>query len=313
MHYVTPYPGEPAARDRFIIDLRGPRPRHDPWRYQHLAVEDEPTERGDVARVGTVFLTGRECPWRCAMCDLWRSTTREDTPAGAIPAQVEAALRAWRDRGDAISRLKLYNASNFFDPRAVPDGDYTAIAAAVSGLDQVVVESHPSLIGDRVDRFLDALKGHAGRPSQGHRLEVAMGLETVHPAALDALNKRMTTDDFARAAGELHRRDISLRVFVLIGPPFVPADEQDAWLLKSVAFAEECGASVISLIPTRAGNGAMAALTKQGLFRELSAEDVQRSLSLVIARHPGPQPSALSPSPRLSPRIFLDPWAAHAD
>ena len=299
MHYLSPYPDTPAARDRFIIDLRGPRPRHDPWRYQDLAVEDEPTERGDIARVGTVFLTGRECPWRCAMCDLWRYTTREDTPAGAIPAQVEAARRTWRERGEAISRLKLYNASNFFDPRAVPESDYAPIAAHLSDLDQVIVESHPSLIGDRVDRFRDAL--NTGRHSKGRHLEVAMGLETVHPTALDALNKRMTTDDFSRAADDLRRRGVSLRVFLLIAPPFVPVDEQDEWLLKSVAFAEACGASVISLIPTRAGNGAMEALTAQSLFRAPSTADVERSFRLATA-HRSP-----------ATRVFLDPWVSHAD
>ena len=290
MHYLTAYPDAPAARDRFIIDLRGPRPQHNPRRFQGLSIEDEPTERGDVARVGTIFLTGRECPWRCAMCDLWRFTIRDDTPAGAIPEQVAAARRAWRERGEQVSRLKLYNASNFFDPRAVPERDYGAIVAQLAGLDQVIVESHPSLIGARVDRFLDALGGT--------RLEVAMGLETAHPAALDALNKRMTLDDFARAAGDLRRRDVSVRAFVLIGPPFVPAAEQDAWLLKSVAFAEACGAAVISLIPARAGNGTMEALTAQKLFRPPTPEDVDRSMKLVLGRSPGP-----------SPRILLDPWA----
>ena len=290
MHYLTAYPDAPAARDRFIIDLRGPRPQHNPRRFQGLSIEDEPTERGDVARVGTIFLTGRECPWRCAMCDLWRFTIRDDTPAGAIPEQVAAARRVWRERGEQVSRLKLYNASNFFDPRAVPERDYGAIVAQLAGLDQVIVESHPSLIGARVDRFLDALGGT--------RLEVAMGLETAHPAALDALNKRMTLDDFATAAGYLRRRHVSVRAFVLIGPPFVPAAEQDAWLLKSVAFAEACGAAVISLIPARAGNGTMEALTAQKLFRPPTPEDVDRSMKLVLGRSPGP-----------SPRILLDPWA----
>ena len=296
MHYIPSYPGTPAERDRFVIDLRGPRPPHDPSRYQDLAVDDELTERGTVARVGTVFLTGRECPWRCAMCDLWRFTTRDDTPAGAIPAQIETARAVWRDRGESISRIKLYNASNFFDPRAVPDRDYETIGARVSGLDQVIVESHPSLIGSRVDRFLEALHGIP--------LEVAMGLETVHPAALDALNKRMTTDDFAQAADRLRRRGVSLRAFLLISPPFVPAEEQDAWLLKSVAFAEECGASVIALIPARGGNGTMEALTAQRLFRAPTAEDVLRSYDFVLANYPSPKP--------LAPRLLLDPWAAHA-
>ena len=31
------------------------------------------------------------------------------------------------------------------------------------------------------------------------RLEIAMGLETVHPEVLRRLNKRMTLDDFERA------------------------------------------------------------------------------------------------------------------
>jgi radical SAM enzyme (TIGR01210 family) len=296
MHYLTAYPETAAARDRFIIDLRGPRPQHDPWRHQDLVIDDEPTERGDVARVGTIFLTGRECPWRCAMCDLWRFTTRHDTPAGAIPAQIDAARKTWLARGEDISRVKLYNASNFFDPRAVPESDYAAIGAQLGGLEQVIVESHPALIGERVSRFAGALGGP--------RLEVAMGLETAHPAALDALNKRMTVDDFSRAAAELHRHNISLRVFLLISPPFVPPEEQDAWLLKSVAFAEECGASVISLIPARAGNGTMEILTAQGLFRPPTPEDVARSLELVLAR-------ATSHESRAT-RILVDPWA-HAN
>jgi hypothetical protein len=296
MHYRPEYPNTPAARDRFVIDLRGPRPAHDLWRYQNILVEDEPTERGDVARVGTVFLTGRECPWRCAMCDLWRGTTRADTPDGAIPAQIRAARRQWRDGGDVISRLKLYNASNFFDPRAVPPGDYDDIAEASDDVEQVIVESHPSLIGDRVEQFIDALNGR--------RLEVAMGLETAHPAALDALNKRMTTDDFAAAAGTLRRLGVSLRVFVLIGPPFVPRHEQDHWLLATVAFAEECGASVISLIPTRGGNGTMEALAAQKLFVEPTRADLERSCALILNRAQSPESRA--------PRIFVDPWAPHA-
>src|SRR5437660_6500957 len=135
MHYITPYPPAPAERDRFIIDLRGPRPQHDPWRYQDLAVDDELTEGGQVARIGTIFLTGRECPWRCAMCDLWRFTTRGDTPAGAIPTQISTAHELWRTKGDVVTRLKLYNASNFFDPRAVPVSDYGDIAAASGDVD----------------------------------------------------------------------------------------------------------------------------------------------------------------------------------
>src|SRR5690349_4860556 len=88
------YPAAPSARDRFVLERRGPRPLHDPWRHQGVIVEDERAADGGVARIGTVFLTGRECPWRCVMCDLWRYTTVSDTPHGAIAAQISAARSA---------------------------------------------------------------------------------------------------------------------------------------------------------------------------------------------------------------------------
>src|SRR5512144_1735597 len=106
------YPTSRAARDRFVLDRRGPRPQPDPWHYQGLIVEDELTGMGTVARSGTVFLTGKECPWRCVMCDLWQYTTERETPGGAIPAQLAAARAALSARSETIGQLKLYNASN---------------------------------------------------------------------------------------------------------------------------------------------------------------------------------------------------------
>ena len=310
MHYPASYPATSDARDRFVLEARGPRPHHDPWRYQDLIVEDERTADGATTRVGTVFLTGRECPWRCVMCDLWRGTTAGDTPRGAIAAQVAAARRELRRRAglgasarsvdpvdplDDVTQMKLYNAGSFFDPRAVPAADYDEIAAHLAGLQRVIVESHPALIGPRVDRFLDALD----RASLGRKrtdLEVAMGLETAHPAALERLHKRMTIDDFAAAAGALRRRGVALRVFVLVAPPFVPAGEQDAWLLRSIDAAFDCGAGVVSLVPTRSGNGAMEALTEADEFHQPHLEDIERSVESALAHG------------LCRRRIFVDVW-----
>ena len=158
------YPASASARDRFVAERRAARPSHDPWQYQGLIVEDERTGEGVPARTATVFLTGRECPWRCAMCDLWRYTTVADTPSGAIAAQVAAAVAALHEEQPRVSVLKLYNAGSFFDPRAVPVEDYDAIAATLAGFSRVVVESHPALIGPRVDCLLDALSRHGVTP-----------------------------------------------------------------------------------------------------------------------------------------------------
>jgi radical SAM enzyme (TIGR01210 family) len=228
------------------------------------------------------------------MCDLWKHTTVGDTPRGAISTQISAARTHLRERAESIAGMKLYNAGSFFDPRAVPPADYDEIAAALAGLSRVVVESHPALIGPRVDRWLSALDGsHRGRRAT---LEVAMGLETAHPAALDALNKRFTLDDFTAAAVALRKRDVALRVFLLISPPFIPPAEQDEWLLHSLDAAFACEASVVSLVPTRAGNGTMEALSEAGMFRPPGVDDIERSFALALAHAAG------------RGRVFIDLW-----
>ena len=290
------YPAGAAARDRFVIARRGTRPVHDPWRHQGVIVEDERTADGSPSRMATVFLTGRECPWRCAMCDLWRYTTTSDTPPGAIAAQLAAARSELRARGEAVDGMKLYNAGSFFDARAVPEADYEPAAASLAGLSRVVVESHPALVGTRVDRFLEAIGSRHGPADPPPRLEVAIGLETAHPGALDRLNKRFTVDDFARAAAALRKRGVALRVFLLISPPFVPAARQDDWLLKSLDTAFDCGASVVSLVPTRGGNGTLETLAANDLFEPPRLEDVERGFALALERG------------RNRGRVFVDLW-----
>ena len=95
-------------------------------------------------------------------------------------------------------------------------------------------------------------------------LEVAMGLETAHPAALDRLNKRFTLDDSPRRRAAARPRRRAARVPARSRRRSCPADEQDDWLLRSVDAAFACGASVVSLVPTRPGNGAIEALEAGG-------------------------------------------------
>jgi archaeosine synthase beta-subunit len=341
MHTIAAYPAGHMARDRFVLERRPARPVRDPWHHQGVCVEDERSADGRVLRAATVFLTGRECPWRCVMCDLWQYTTEADTPAGAIAAQVRQALEgiaategrreagqdaSGRDasprrptepspgrpnhRGDitdrsesgpyprgpyraAVDVVKLYNAGSFFDPRAVADADYEPLASLLRGVERVVVESHPSLVGDRLLRFRDACVFAAGATAPP-ALEVAMGLETAHPEALGRLHKRITVDDFAAAASRLQRARVDLRVFLLVGVPFVSRQDQHDWVLRSVRTAFDCGASVVSLIPTRSGNGAMDALESAGQFVRPTLADLEEAFDAALPLSRG--------------RVFADLW-----
>jgi hypothetical protein len=104
------------------------------------------------------------------------------------------------------------------------------------------VESHPSLIGENCFRFRDLISG---------RLEVAMGLETVHPEVLPRLNKGMTLEQFSSAADLLLRNGIDLRAFILVKPPSLSESEALFWGARSLDFASSCDATAASLIPTR--------------------------------------------------------------
>jgi radical SAM enzyme (TIGR01210 family) len=289
---MASYPAGAAARDRFILDRRPARPAHDPWKPQGVLVEDERDAHGAIVPTTTIFLTGRECPWRCAMCDLWMHTIGRDTPAGALPAQISAARRDILAAHGPVDRLKLYNAGSFFDPRAVPDGDLEAIAEALAGCTHVIVESHPSLVGERTVRFLEVLS----RRAPGAAVEVAMGLETAHPEALERLNKRMTVDDFERAAARLTSWGVAVRAFLLVSPPCVPRDAQDEWLLRSIDVAFSAGASVVSLIPTRSGNGTLDALDPAEFVPPRLA-DLERSFDAGLRRVPSG-----------GARLFADTW-----
>ncbi len=276
---AAPYPSGAAARNGWVLAHRGPKNAHlDPRRPYAFLREEEAGASGEPVPTVTVFLTNRECPYRCLMCDLWKNTLDTRVPAGAVPAQIEYAL-ARLPAPVPARQIKLYNAGSFFDPQAIPPEDYAVIAAQIAGFERVIVECHPALIGDRCLRFRDLL-------APGSKLEVALGLETVHEGVLERLNKRFTLDTFRRAADFLARHDIALRVFLLLRPPFLDETEGVLWAKRSLEFAFDCGAAVCCVIPTRAGNGAMESLAAAGDFappRLLSQEDAEEH-GLWIAR-----------------------------
>ena len=256
------YPQSPSARNHWITARRGPKNALDrtiPYAYLW---EEERGPNGELLPTATILLTNRECPYRCLMCDLWQNTLDISVPLGAIPAQIKYAL----ERLPSARQVKLYNAGSFFDPRAIPSEDDTEIARMLGGFERVIVECHPAFIGNRCLRFHERLAG---------KLEVAIGLETVHPQVLDALNKRFTVADFQQSAAFLAANGIDLRVFLLVRPPFLTEAEGLFWAQRSLETAFTAGATACTLIPTRGGNGAMEALAAAGHFAPPSLRSLE--------------------------------------
>jgi radical SAM enzyme (TIGR01210 family) len=275
------FPARAAERDAWILSRRPERNDVDPLRPYAFVVEDERAASGEIVPVATIFLTNRECPWRCLMCDLWKNTLTESVPVGAIPKQIDYALQ----RLGVARQIKLYNSGSFFDPKAIPVADHAAIAERVAGFEQVIVECHPALVGETCINFNDRIAG---------RLEVAMGLETAHPEILERLNKRMSLKQFEHAAQFLGKYKIDLRVFILVRPPFMEEEEALEWVARSLEFAFGCGATAATLIPTRGGNGAMEELAGAGLFSPPKLATLEAALAHGIAMKKG--------------RVFADLW-----
>jgi archaeosine synthase beta-subunit len=247
-----------------------------------LFLEEERSAAGRVVLSGCILLTNKECPWRCLMCDLWKNTLTESVPSGAIPEQIRYGLRQFASRPE---QLKLYNSGSFFDQAAIPRADYQAIAGEIIFAQNIIVESHPRLIGKRIVEFQKLLS---------NSLEVAMGLETSHPQILPRLNKRFTLADFARAAEFLRSREIAMRAFVLVQPPFMREEESVEWAIKSASFAFDWGATAISLIPTRPGNGALEKLMEAGDFTPPRLAVLEQAQQIILRDARG--------------RVFADTW-----
>ncbi|HAY81849.1 MAG TPA: radical SAM protein [Planctomycetaceae bacterium] len=272
---------QPLSAD--ILQLRGPKNDVSPQIPYAFSCEPERSHAGNIVDVATVFLTNRECPFQCLMCDLWKNTLDASVPVGAIPRQIEYAI----ERLPTASHIKLYNSGNFFDPQAIPPSDFPDIAAACSTFSHVIVETHPKLCGQRVFQFQDLLSG---------TLEVAIGLETADPDLLAKLNKQMTLSDFATATESLCDRDILVRAFILLKPPFTSEQQAVELAIRSVEFALDCGVDCCVVIPTRRGNGAIDYLEQRGDFRPPSLRSLEWVADSLLPRYQG--------------RVFVDLWDA---
>lgn len=266
---------------KWIVSKRGIKNKVDPQKPYAWLVEKERTAFRNIEDIGIIFLTNKECPFYCLMCDLWKNTTDKSIPIGAIPNQIKWAL----EQMPKVKHLKLYNNGSFFDKKAIPEEDYKEIAELLSPFETIIVESHPKFINERCLYFNDLLNS---------KLEIAIGLETVHPELIKILNKQMTLDDFKSSVAFLSKSNIKSRAFILLRPPFLSEDEGIYWAKKSIDFAFKSGIDCCTVIPVRSGNGALEFLKDKGDFNLPTIQSLESVLEYGIQLNTG--------------RMFADVW-----
>jgi len=244
--------------------------------------EQEPDGLGGLVSCRTYFLVGSECRFTCSMCDLWKYTLREpNTPVGSLSLQIESLhQKVLKERTQSAEPewIKLYNASNFFDPANVPLDEYGSIAKLCKPFQRVIVENHASLLSSKktqesVCRFRDLIDG---------QLEVAMGLETIDPNGIKWLNKSMSLDQFEQAVEFLIHEEILVRSFVLLQPLGTQIDESVEWAIQSCLQASSWGSQRVSLIPTRSGNGFVESVSKELTWKPPTARQLESAFEALL-------------------------------
>ena len=271
-----------------LLDMRPPRNQLDPFRPYQFLIEQEFSAHGSLDNVATLFLTNRECPFHCVMCDLWKNTLTSTVPESAIPTQVLYALQELEIDPAApmsVPDIKLYNSGNFFDIRAIPADQRAKLGALVSRFRTVIVEDHPAFCDQQCAQFNELLEG---------QLEVAIGLETIHPEILPWLNKQMTVDTFRSAVELLTNSGIRVRTFILLRPPGLSEAEGIQWAMRSIEFAFDCGVECCSVVPVRGGNGALDQLQDSGKFTTTTIHSMEEVLERGLELNRG--------------RVFMDLW-----
>lgn len=257
--------------------------------------EQEPGPDGALVDSAVLFLSNRECPWKCVMCDLWKNTLTESVRPGDIPKQINFALQELKavdpNRSFEGAQIKLYNSGSFFDPKAIPTEDDPMIADLIHrhGFSRVIVECHPALVGDRALRFQSMLPAPT-------RLEVAMGLESIHPDVCRQMGKGVDAEKYAKAAHFLKEKDMDHRAFMLVHPPYI-RDRKTAmdWGRRTLEFALiQTEATFVSLIQTRGENGAMEKLAEAGDWIESTPAELEELRRFGIGLNAG--------------RVWVDLW-----
>jgi len=260
--------------EQWILSQRGDKNPVDSTKPYLYFQEEEITSSGKVEVINTIFLTNSECPFKCLMCDLWKNTTNKPVEKGVIPKQIAWAI----SQLGVAKHIKLYNSGNFFDRKAIPIEDYEEIALLLNEYENVIIESHPKLIGDTCLYFNKLIKG---------KLQVAIGLETTHPEVLPLLNKKANLNDFHKAIQFLNQNSIESRAFILLRPPFLSEKEGLEWAKKSIDFAFKSGVNYCAIIPTRSGNGAIEQLQKDGYFTLPNIASLEKALEYGINLNKG--------------------------
>ena len=214
---------------------------------------------GDVVDSLVVIFRTSGCYWArsggCSMCG-YVSDTALEVSLDDLMHQLKKVSA--RHSGQPLA--KVYTSGSFFDETEVPRDFRLAVLEELGKKSRkLIVESLPHFV--KKELVEEAVQ-------QCGKFEVALGVESATPAVLKhSVNKPFTVEQHAKAAETVHASGGSVKVYLLIKPPFLT--EREA-IEDAVSSAEKVGgfADTISFNPVNVQRGTLVErLWRHGEFR----------------------------------------------
>lgn len=202
-----------------------------------------------------VILRTQGCWWSwqkgCTMCG-YNAASSKAVTAEDLRRQLQKAAQRYQGEG----MVKIYTSGSFLDPEEVPLDLRSEAFSSFGVAERILFESRPEFITEDNLKDIDP------------RSAVAIGLETANEEVLKrCVRKGFTVEDYKRAAEVLLERDLPLRTYLLLKPPFMTERAAVMDAIASVNFAAPFSESV-SVNPVNVQRDTVVdALWRRGNYR----------------------------------------------
>ena len=205
----------------------------------------------------TMVLRTQGCFWArehggCIMCGYSKDSASIAPPPQFLLDQFFFALQQVKNA--PISVVKIFTSGSFFDENEIPFNTRTQMLKHLSSLPnirKVILETRPEYVKAKVIKETKLL-------IEEKNLEVAIGLETSNDRIREkCIHKGFQYQDYIQAAKVIQAHSCSLRVYLLLKPPFLTEQEAITDTIASALAAVQDGATTVSINPVTIHKGTL--------------------------------------------------------
>ncbi len=185
----------------------------------------------------------------CTMCGYINDASIEPPGADALVAQLKSGFKK-APLSDFV--VKIFTSGSFFDMQEVGSAAQKQLLECLEqseNVRKVIVETRPEFVNRE---SLGRVREVFHKP-----FEIAMGLESANDTIRKfCINKRFTFDQFREASSIASGKDITVRAYLLLKPPFLSEGDALRDVIESISRAAHY-AGTISINPCNVQRGTL--------------------------------------------------------